>query len=186
MVIYMFRGPVGVTIKPMILAEIFRSLSLWSKRYDHFRGSNLLLQIWVLQHFYQRQAYNGVEGDLRNKIRSHAMRLSMWTPKRWRVAPFPDPPHRESYSWVTTMGPWLSFVKNQPELFHWANWVGRLVGVLRQFGMTQGVSQWSNMALATRRGRSWGKNPDPKDRCLVREWYNILDLDMGFESWCNP
>ncbi|KAG5579759.1 hypothetical protein H5410_050386 [Solanum commersonii] len=45
MVIYMFRGPVRVTIVPMILAEIFQSLSLCSRGYDHFRGNNLFLQV---------------------------------------------------------------------------------------------------------------------------------------------
>ncbi|KAK4718036.1 hypothetical protein R3W88_016374 [Solanum pinnatisectum] len=78
MVIYMFRGPVRVTIVPMILAEIFQSLSLCSRGYDHFRGSNLLLQIWVLEHFYPTQVENGTEVDLHNKIKSHAMRLRMW------------------------------------------------------------------------------------------------------------
>ncbi|KAH0689361.1 hypothetical protein KY289_016719 [Solanum tuberosum] len=78
MVIFMFRGPVRVTIVPMILAEIFRSLSLCSRGYNHFKGSNLLLQMWVLEHFYQRQEENGVEVNLHNKIRSHAARLSMW------------------------------------------------------------------------------------------------------------
>ncbi|KAH0713700.1 hypothetical protein KY289_009659 [Solanum tuberosum] len=78
MVIFMFRGPIRVTIVPMVLAEIFRSLSLCSRGYGHFKGSNLLLQIWVLEHFYQRHAENGAEADLRNKIRSQATRLSMW------------------------------------------------------------------------------------------------------------
>ncbi|KAG5590458.1 hypothetical protein H5410_040972 [Solanum commersonii] len=72
------RGPVRVTIVLMILAEIFRSLSLCSRGYDQFKGSNLLLQIWALEHFYQRLAENGTEANLHNKIRSHAMRLSMW------------------------------------------------------------------------------------------------------------
>ncbi|KAK4729648.1 hypothetical protein R3W88_022636 [Solanum pinnatisectum] len=48
MVIYMFRGPVRVTI------------------------------IWALEHFYQRHAKHGTEAELHNKIRSHAMRLSIW------------------------------------------------------------------------------------------------------------
>ncbi|KAG5620495.1 hypothetical protein H5410_005713 [Solanum commersonii] len=60
MIIFMFRGPIRVTIVPMILAEIFRSLSLCSRGYDHFKRKN------------------GDEVVLRNKIRSHAMRLSMW------------------------------------------------------------------------------------------------------------
>ncbi|KAK6776058.1 hypothetical protein RDI58_027059 [Solanum bulbocastanum] len=78
MVIYMFRGPIRVTIVPMILAKIFQSLSLYSKGYDQFKGSNLLLQIWALEHLYQRQAENGTEADLHNKIKRHTMRLSMW------------------------------------------------------------------------------------------------------------
>ncbi|KAH0716473.1 hypothetical protein KY285_008866 [Solanum tuberosum] len=86
MVIYIFRGPIRVTIVPMILAEIFRSLSLCSRGYDHLRGSNLLLQIWVLEQFYQREVENGTEADICNKIRSHAMRLSMWnTPNNEEV-----------------------------------------------------------------------------------------------------
>ncbi|KAH0716902.1 hypothetical protein KY290_013474 [Solanum tuberosum] len=89
MVIFMFRGPIRVTIVPMILAEIFRSLSLCSRGYDYFKGSNLLLQIWVLEHFYQRHAENGAEVVLRNKIKSHAMRLSMWDAPNdedgWRI-----------------------------------------------------------------------------------------------------
>ncbi|KAH0678980.1 hypothetical protein KY284_020065 [Solanum tuberosum] len=89
MVIFMFRGPIRVTIVPMILAEIFRSLSLYSRGYDHFKGSNMLLQIWVLEHFYQRQEKNDIEADLHNKIRSHAARLSMWDAPNnedgWRI-----------------------------------------------------------------------------------------------------
>ncbi|KAK6784111.1 hypothetical protein RDI58_017565 [Solanum bulbocastanum] len=77
MVIYMFRGRVRMTIVPTTLAEIFRSLSLCSRGYDQFKGSNLLPHIWMLEHFYQRQAENGTEADLHNKIISHAMRLSM-------------------------------------------------------------------------------------------------------------
>jgi len=74
MVIFMFRVPVRVNIVAMILVEIFRSLSLG---YDHFKRSNLLLQIWVLEHFYQRHAEKGSEADLHNKIRRHTTRLSM-------------------------------------------------------------------------------------------------------------
>ncbi|KAK6789813.1 hypothetical protein RDI58_013613 [Solanum bulbocastanum] len=77
MVIFIFRGPFRVTIVPMILAKIFRPLSLYSRGYDHFKESNMFLHIWVLEYFYQRQAENGAEADLHNKIRSHVARLSM-------------------------------------------------------------------------------------------------------------
>lgn len=42
-VIYMFRGHTKVTIVPMILVEIFPSLSFYSRRYNHFKESNMWL-----------------------------------------------------------------------------------------------------------------------------------------------
>ncbi|KAG5580224.1 hypothetical protein H5410_050851, partial [Solanum commersonii] len=52
---------------------------------------NLLSMIWVLEQFYQRKVENGTEVDLCNKIRSHAMRLSIWNTlnneEGWRLFP---------------------------------------------------------------------------------------------------
>ncbi|KAH0746036.1 hypothetical protein KY285_007693 [Solanum tuberosum] len=118
MVIFMFRGPVRVIIVLMILTEIFRSLSLCSRGYDHFKGSNLLLQLWVLEHFYQRQAENDVEADLHNKIRSHARRLSMGMPQIMKML--------------------IELEGFQPYI---------PLRVLRQFGISQDVPLWLNMTL---------------------------------------
>ncbi|KAK4713619.1 hypothetical protein R3W88_019526 [Solanum pinnatisectum] len=154
MVIYMFRGPVRVTIVPMILEEIVRSLSFCSRGYDHFKGSNLLLQIWVLEYFYQRQVENGTEAGVHNKIRSYAMRLSIW-----------DAPNNESGwrfflthftgNYIQWRLPWVhgrALLRTNHAYFI------ELIGlegfqpyaplrVLRRFGITQGVPLWSNMAL---------------------------------------
>ncbi|KAH0769773.1 hypothetical protein KY290_013755 [Solanum tuberosum] len=191
MIIFMFRGPIRVTIVPMILAEIFRSLSLCSRGYDHFKGSNLLLQIWVLEHFYQRHAENGIEADLRNKIRSHATRLSMWD------APNDEDGWRLFLTHVTgNRIQWrLPWVHGRALLRTNQDYFIELIGlegfqpyaplrVLRQFGITQGVPLWSNMALIEVNYE--GRIPIERIATLVQEWCGILDSDMGVESWCTP
>jgi len=39
------------TIIPMILAEMYRALDRCKKGYGHFEGCNLLLHVWLLEHF---------------------------------------------------------------------------------------------------------------------------------------
>lgn len=89
MVIFMFRGPVRVTMETMILVEMFQSLSLYCRGYDHFKKSNLLLQIWTLELFYQKRVENVTEAFSHNRIRNHTIILSMWdSPKNeegWRI-----------------------------------------------------------------------------------------------------
>ncbi|KAH0669355.1 hypothetical protein KY285_023513 [Solanum tuberosum] len=102
----------------------------------------------------KRQAETGAEVDLRNKIRSHAARLSMW-----------DAPNNED-SWrlflthltgnrIQWRLPWVygrALLRTNHAYFI------ELIGlegfqpyaplrVLRQFGITQGIPLWSNMAL---------------------------------------
>lgn len=187
----MFRGPVTVTIIPTILTEIFRSLSLCSRGYHQFKGSNLLLQIWALEHFYQRQAEIGTEEDLHNKIRSHAMRLSTWdapnNEEGWRL--FLTHLTGNRIQWRL---PWVHgralLRANQAYFIELVGLEGfqpyAPLRVLRQFGITQGVPLWSNMALI--KVDYEGRIPIERIASLVQGWCDILNLDMGVESWCTP
>ncbi|KAH0642207.1 hypothetical protein KY290_033805 [Solanum tuberosum] len=187
----MFRGPIRVTIVPMILAEIFRSLSLCSRGYDYFKGSNLLLQIWVLEHFYQRHAEDGAEADLRNKIRSHATRLSMWDAPNdedgWRL--FLTHLTGNHIQWRLLWVHGRAFLRTNQAYFI------ELIGlegfqpyaplrVLRHFGITQDVPLWSNMVLIEVNYE--GRIMIERIAALVQGWCGILDSDMGVESWCTP
>ncbi|KAH0729920.1 hypothetical protein KY289_001108 [Solanum tuberosum] len=56
--------------------------------------------------------------------------------------------------------------------------------VLRQFGITQGIPLWSNIALIEVDYE--GTIPIKRIAALVQGWCGILDSDMGVESWCTP
>ncbi|KAH0655160.1 hypothetical protein KY285_030042 [Solanum tuberosum] len=124
--------------------------------------------IWVLEHFYQRHVENGAEADLRNKIKSHAMRLSMW-----------DAPNDEDgcRSFLTTSQgtAFNGDYRFQPYA---------PLRVLRQFGITQGVPLWSNIALIEVNYE--GRISIERIAALVQGWCGILDSDIGVESWCTP
>ncbi|KAG5597764.1 hypothetical protein H5410_038996 [Solanum commersonii] len=86
-------GPIRVTIVPMILAEMFRSLSLCSRGYDHFKEVTYCRKFGRWNTFIKgMQKMTPVEPY--DKIRSHATRLGMWDAPNdvdgWR---FSDPPH---------------------------------------------------------------------------------------------
>lgn len=48
-----FAEPQRLILVHMILAEVFRSLSAYSRGHDFCEGCNRLLQIWVIEHFYR-------------------------------------------------------------------------------------------------------------------------------------
>ncbi|KAH0698507.1 hypothetical protein KY284_012722 [Solanum tuberosum] len=117
-------------------------------------GSNLLLPIWAVEYFYQRKAENGSEADLHNKIRSHAMILSTWdalnNEEGCRLFLTHLTGNRIQWRLTWVYGRALLRV-NQAYFIELIGLQGfqpyAPLRVLRQFGITQGVPQWSNMAL---------------------------------------
>ncbi|KAH0761068.1 hypothetical protein KY290_017141 [Solanum tuberosum] len=70
----MARG--GRTIVPMILAEIIRALTKCIKGKRYFEGCNFLLQLWAVEHFYQRtNSVDILRGTMGNKIINHTSRM---------------------------------------------------------------------------------------------------------------
>ncbi|KAH0746476.1 hypothetical protein KY285_008133 [Solanum tuberosum] len=134
---------------------------------------------------------NGAEADLRNKIRSHATRLSMWDAPNdedgWRL--FLTHLTGNHIQWRL---PWVHgralLRTNQAYFIELIGLEGfqpyAPLRVLRQFGITQGVPLWSNMALIEINYE--GRIPIERIATLVQGWCGILDSDMGVESWCTP
>ena len=61
---------------PMILAEILRALTACTKGKRYFEGCNFLLQLWAVEHFYQRaNKVDIVRGTMGNKIINHPLRM---------------------------------------------------------------------------------------------------------------
>ncbi|KAK4707083.1 hypothetical protein R3W88_033381 [Solanum pinnatisectum] len=66
----------GKTIVPMILAEIIRALTKCTRGKRYFEGCNFLLQLWAVEHFYQRaNMVDIIRGSMGNKIINHASRM---------------------------------------------------------------------------------------------------------------
>ncbi|KAK4709849.1 hypothetical protein R3W88_004362 [Solanum pinnatisectum] len=124
--------------------------------YDHFRGSNLLLQIRVLKHFYQRQVENDTEAGLHNKIKSHVMRSSMW-----------DALTNEEALLKTNHVYFIELIGL--EGFH----PYAPLRVLRQFGITQGIPLWSNMALV---------EVNYKGRILIEKIVAVEEMEEDLEE----
>ncbi|KAK4349293.1 hypothetical protein RND71_032048 [Anisodus tanguticus] len=70
MVLAMFAGPERLTLVPMILVEMFRTLSACSRGHGFFGGCNLLLQIWVVEHSYKRPPINDYAEGICNRTQS--------------------------------------------------------------------------------------------------------------------
>ncbi|KAK4351281.1 hypothetical protein RND71_030594 [Anisodus tanguticus] len=80
----LFEGVDGaqLTLAPMILAEIFRALGKCKRgETSFFKGCNLLLQIWAMEHFYQRPNMVDICFSESNKI------VSFYDRTKWFVSP---------------------------------------------------------------------------------------------------
>ncbi|KAK4734472.1 hypothetical protein R3W88_008733 [Solanum pinnatisectum] len=64
------------TIVPMILTEIIRALTKCTRGKRYFEGCNFLLQLWAVEHFYQRaNMVDIIRGSMGSKIINHASRM---------------------------------------------------------------------------------------------------------------
>lgn len=75
LVLATFRRNLSVTLISMLLAELFRALSVCSRGYDFFKGCNLLLQVWATEHFFQREPIIDYFISTNNMIWSHKERI---------------------------------------------------------------------------------------------------------------
>ena len=49
-VITAFEKKPNITLVPMILADIYRALTICKDGKDYFEGCNMLLQLWMIEH----------------------------------------------------------------------------------------------------------------------------------------
>ncbi|KAK4733627.1 hypothetical protein R3W88_007888 [Solanum pinnatisectum] len=63
------------TIVPMILADIYRALTVCQKGKRFFEGCNILLQLWIVEHFYRPPTVARFIQDWSDYITSHAKRV---------------------------------------------------------------------------------------------------------------
>ncbi|KAH0696486.1 hypothetical protein KY290_013858 [Solanum tuberosum] len=63
------------TIVPMILADIYRALTVCQKGKRFFEGCNILLQLWIVEHLYRPPTVERFIQDRSDYITSHAKRV---------------------------------------------------------------------------------------------------------------
>ncbi|KAH0712526.1 hypothetical protein KY289_008485 [Solanum tuberosum] len=66
------------TIVPMILADIYRALTVCQKGKRFFEGCNILLQLWIVEHLYRPPTVARFIQDRRDYIKSHAKRVEKY------------------------------------------------------------------------------------------------------------
>lgn len=114
-----FMEPQRLTLLHMILAKIFCSLSTCARGHDFFGCYNLLLQIWVIKHFYRRPWQMDYTVDAPSKIQSHKNYL------RYCIAPIGEEKcrmlltnlTRYSIQWKYFWMAGLAFIRNRHSYF---------------------------------------------------------------------
>ncbi|KAH0700844.1 hypothetical protein KY290_015716 [Solanum tuberosum] len=66
------------TIVPMILANIYRALTVCQKGKRFFEGCNILLQLWIVEHLYRPPTVARFIQDQSDYITSHAKRVETY------------------------------------------------------------------------------------------------------------
>ena len=182
----------GKTLVPMILAEILRALTACTKGKRYFEGCNFLLQLWAVEHFYQRaNKVDIVRGTMGNKIINHPLRMKH----------FISPVGTED---------WFTYLKERSAVeiqwkYYWLKprraiirgnelYFIELIGlngvqpyaplrVLRQFGQIQIIPLRSHMSHY---GYDFGSEL-PQVNTILRRWKNVITIDVQeHRPFCTP
>jgi len=112
------------TIIPMILAKMYRALDRCKQGFGHFEGCNLLLQVWLLEHFQMGYRQQLLRRPLNDYIANHHPKKMTFIPDR-----FAKPGNAVS---------WVRFFSNlTDEQVHWMfEWFPSSEFIIRSKGTT--------------------------------------------------
>ena len=167
----------------MILDEILKGLTACTKGKRYFEGCNFLLQLWAVEHFYQRA--NKVEifrGTMENKIINHHLRMKYFISPVGTEDWFTYLKERSSVEiqWkYYLLKPQRAIIRRN-ELY-----IIELIGlngvqpyaplrVLRQFGQIQMIPLRSHMSHY---GYDFGSEL-PQVNTILRRWKNVITIDV--------
>ncbi|KAK4706651.1 hypothetical protein R3W88_033783 [Solanum pinnatisectum] len=182
----------GKTIVPMILAEIIRALTKCTRGKRYFEGCNFLLQLWAVEHFYQRaNMVDIIRGSMGNKISNHASRMKYFVSPVGTEDWFVYLRERSAtqiqwkYYWLK---PRRAIIRGNELYFI------ELVGlngvqpyaplrVLRQFGQIQMIPLRSHMSHY---GYDFGSEI-PHVSTILRRWERVMTIDVQeHRPFCTP
>ncbi|KAH0665446.1 hypothetical protein KY285_026652 [Solanum tuberosum] len=184
----LFEGVDGeeLTVVPMILAEIFRALGKCKRgESNFFEGCNLLLQIWVIEHFHQRKNMDDICFSNINHINSFYDRIKEFVYPVGTDDWYEFLAHRTSdqIQWKYPLLP-CSPAYIRCRRFYYIELIGlkglqpyAQVRVLQQFGQAQIIPLRANMRNSE---ISFGPNFEvPRAKEILHEWDNILTIYIG-------
>ncbi|KAH0655787.1 hypothetical protein KY285_030669 [Solanum tuberosum] len=184
----LFEGVDGeeLTVVPMILAEIFRALGKCKRgESNFFEGCNLLLQMWVMEHFHQRKNMDDICFSNINHINSFYDRMKEFVYPVGTDDWYEFLAHRTSdqIQWKYPLLP-RSPAYIRCRGFYYIELIGLKglqpyapVRVLQQFGQAQIIPLRANMRNSE---ISFGPNLEvPRAKEILHEWDNILTIDIG-------
>ncbi|KAK4350797.1 hypothetical protein RND71_030110 [Anisodus tanguticus] len=184
-----FEGIDGaqLTLVPMILAEILRALGKCKRgKTNFFKGCNLILQMWAIEHFYQRSNMTDICFSESNKTASFYDRtkhfLSPVGVKDW----YEFLASRISYQiqWKYPLLPNAKKAYMRCKRLYYIELIG-LKGlqpyaplrVLRQFGQKQIIPLQANMRVSE---IQFGPNfIVPRTVQILHEWNSVDKIDVG-------
>ena len=70
-VITAFEKKPNITLVPMILADIYRALTICKDGKDYFEGCNMLLQLWMIEHIRHHPYAVDIKVEWNDYIRGH-------------------------------------------------------------------------------------------------------------------
>ncbi|KAK4733721.1 hypothetical protein R3W88_007982 [Solanum pinnatisectum] len=154
----------GNTIVPMKLAEIIRALTRCTKGKRYFDGCNFLLQLWPVEHFYQRaNMVDIIRGSMGNKITNHTSRMKY----------FVSPVGTEDW-FVYMREPLLGLNGVQPYT---------PLRVLQQFGQIQMIPLRSHISHY---GYDFGPEI-PQVGTILQRWERVVTIDVReHRPFCTP
>ncbi|KAK4351629.1 hypothetical protein RND71_030942 [Anisodus tanguticus] len=185
----LFEGVDGsqLTLALMILAEIFRALGKCKRgETSFFEGCNLILQIWAMEHFYQRPNMVDICFSESNKI------VSFYDRTKWFVSPvgindwyeFLASCTGDQIQWKYPLLPNTKKAYIRCKRLYYIEFIGlkglqpyALLRVLRQFGQKQIIPLQANMRVSE---VQFGSNfIIPRARQILDEWNDIDTMDIG-------